>query len=89
MTLWPRSTVRVSGEFLNKDTLEGIDPGNITLRVLRPDGIPYVGAIIEHDGPGHYHADILIDQSGRWQYRWSAGQVGDEGEFQAEASAFV
>jgi hypothetical protein len=34
-------------------------------------------------------ADILIDQSGRWQYRWSAGQVGDEGEFQAEASAFV
>jgi hypothetical protein len=65
MTLWPGSTVRVSGEFLNKDKLEGIDPGNVTLRVLRPDGIPYVGAIIEHDGPGHHHADILIDQSGR------------------------
>jgi hypothetical protein len=43
----------------------------------------------EARGPGHYHADIAVDQSGRWRYRWSAGDSGDEGQFEVERSAFV
>jgi hypothetical protein len=57
--------------------------------VLKPDGTEYEGAEIVRAAPGRYHADILVDLSGKWSYRWSAGEAGDEGTFQVERSAFV
>jgi hypothetical protein len=57
--------------------------------VIRLDDTEHVGAVIVPDGPGRYHADIAVNLSGKWSYRWSAGAAGDAGEFFVEASAFV
>jgi uncharacterized protein YfaS (alpha-2-macroglobulin family) len=89
MTLYPGSTVRVGGTFLNKDTKQGIDPGNVTVRVLKPDGTEVTDLQIIRDAAGKYHADILVDQPGRWRYEWRSGEAADPGQFQIEASAFV
>jgi hypothetical protein len=69
--------------------MQRIDAAFITLKMLKPDRTEYEGAEIVRDGPGRYHADIPIDLSGTWQYRWSAGAAADQGSFYVEPSAFL
>lgn len=51
------------------------DPDTIVLKVSNPSGVKTtytygVGQTIVRDGVGQYHADILLNQTGRWWYRW-------------------
>lgn len=50
------------------------DPTTVTLRYKRPDGTSaYVttpDAQIVNDEVGTYYADILLNASGDWYYRW-------------------
>ena len=89
MIVYPGSVIRVKGEFYDAATRNPSDAPGLMLTVLRPDGSEYEGAEIVHDSVGKYHADISVNQSGKWSYRWQAAQAGDEGEFIVEASAFV
>ena len=87
--LFPGSVIRVKGEFYDAATRNPSDAPGLMLTVLRPDGSEYDGAEIVHDSVGKYHADISVDQSGKWRYEWRAGIAADSGEFFVEASAFV
>jgi hypothetical protein len=88
MTIWPGSTVRVEGRFLDRDTMRAIDPSNVVVHVLKRDGMPYLGAVIVRDAAGKYHADLEADQPGWWNYEWRSGEAADPGTFFVEVSAF-
>lgn len=51
------------------------DPGTLVLKIKTPSGsvTPYTfgsDAELVRDSLGNYHADIPLDASGQWAYRW-------------------
>ena len=67
------------------------DPTALTLKIKKPDAIittyTYgVDNIVVKDSVGNYHADIPIDQAGRWSYSWAgtgAATFAEGGRFRA------
>ena len=53
------------------------DTGSVILRVKPPVGEVQVfdsaAGTVTRDGPGRYHADVLLDASGQWYFRWETG----------------
>lgn len=59
-----------------------VDPETIQLRIRRPDKVMLVfiygsDNLIIRDGVGRYHADIYLNQSGDWYYRWEIQMPGE------------
>lgn len=52
------------------------DPGTLALKIKKPDGSmvtnSYGGGVVLKDGTGAYHADIALDASGPWAWRWES-----------------
>lgn len=52
------------------------DPGALALKLKKPDGTVvthnYGGGVCLKDGVGAYHADIALDASGPWAWRWES-----------------
>jgi protocatechuate 3,4-dioxygenase beta subunit len=71
----------------HKDTGAVGDPATVTLTVRKPDGTPatYTAADFAHVGAsGYYSVVIVMDQPGRWRFRW----LGVGGDVTSEAIEF-
>lgn len=66
-----------------------IDPDTVQLRTTSPTGVE-VSWTVQQDAPGWYSADVLVDESGQWLYRWdTVGPVrAYEGSFVVRRSLF-
>lgn len=63
-------------------TLIPADPTTVVLRVRDPVGIISTPTPTR-DALGMYHADIVVDRSGIWFYRWEgSGSAADNGDGQ-------
>lgn len=82
--------VVVNAEFTNAELGGVLDPDVVKLSVRKPDDsvttYTYgVDAIVVRDDVGQYHADLDVDQSGIWFYRWWStgdGQGARERQFE-------
>lgn len=89
--------VRVSTVFTDAILEGAIDPDVVKLSVKTPDGdvVTYVygtDAIVERDSLGNFHADLDVDQSGTWVYRWWStgdGQGASENYFKVREAQAV
>lgn len=80
---------RVTAVFTDGETGDAIDPDVVKLAYRPKDGelvtLTYgTDSEIVKDSVGHYHADIDIDSSGIWRYRWYStgdGQAAEESSF--------
>ncbi len=87
---------RVSAAFTLVSNGAAADPSAISCKVRKPDGtvttlVYGTDAALVKDSTGNYHADVTIDQFGRWFYRFTGtGSViaADELWFDVEQSAF-
>lgn len=55
------------------------DPGGLVLKIRKPDKVLItltygIDAEIVKVATGAYYTDVLLDQSGRWQWRWEASE---------------
>lgn len=63
------------GRFISKIDGTDADPSTVRLVYKKPDATIVTltygvdGALIK-DSTGHYHAQVTLDQAGRWQYRY-------------------
>ena len=96
MTYALGATARLTGTFRNdQNTLA--NPAGVFLRLLPPNGVIAVheygvGATILRQSTGVYSADILLNQEGRWRYRWEAAGsnvTAAEGVLDVEVSEFA
>jgi hypothetical protein len=78
--------VRLDATWKVNDVLT--DPTEVSLTVSKPDGTDTVTvfptAPIVRDAEGVYHAEVIADAEGMWQYRFAgtgAAQGANEGEF--------
>lgn len=62
------------------------DPASVVLTVRSPSG-DVTTPTPSKDSTGVYHADITVDESGRWAYRWSGDSVENESYFDVERSS--
>lgn len=69
------------------------DPGGLTLKVRVPSGTitthAYGSGVLVKDAAGAYHADIALDESGQylWRFEATAPDAGaDQGFFEVQAS---
>ena len=72
---WTEGTsVRSVVTFSDLTGMVAADPTTITFKYADPDGntttILYPAAGITRDTTGVYHADVLLNQNGKWNYRW-------------------
>lgn len=56
------------------------DPASVVLTVRSPSGVVTTPAPSK-DSTGVYHADITVDESGRWWYEWNGDSIINEGSF--------
>ena len=76
--------IRVSASFKNSaSTL--IDPTSASVIYKNPSGsstslVYGTDAVLEKDATGIYHADVTINQAGRWFIRWSSSGTGQATE---------
>lgn len=63
------TSVHLSGELTVEDV--EADAGSVILRVRDPEGT-VTTPVVNHDGTGKYHADVEVDASGKWWYRWES-----------------
>lgn len=86
--------VRLTGTFRNAaGTLT--DPTTVTLKHEDPSGnetsLTYAGGTVTKSSTGIYYADVTVDESGTWKYKWiGTGTVAqaDEGAFWGKRSDF-
>ncbi|KIO49601.1 hypothetical protein [Nitrosospira sp. NpAV] len=91
------SVVRVSVSITDCATNILADPGGLILKVKPPAEAPTtftygVDSEVIKDADGVYHADITLDKSGEWRWRWEAStpNVGVvEGDLAVRASRVV
>lgn len=90
------ATARLTGTFRDdQETLA--NPAGVFLRLLRPNGV-----ITDHEfgvdvdvmqlSTGIYSFDVVLNQEGRWRYRWEAAGsnvTAAEGTFDVDASEFA
>ena len=89
------NVVRVSVVFKNAAGVP-TDPTAVTLRLRKPDTtvITYTyqsGAEIVRDSAGAFHADIVVNKRGTWEYKWmgtGAVVASDENSFEVAWSNF-
>ena len=72
--------MRLSGAFTNADG-DYHDPTAVFCTYTSPSRtvttLTYgVDAALVRDAMGQYHADIDVDEAGRWPYRWYATETG-------------
>lgn len=88
---------RMSAAFTNVSTGAAADPTAVTLEYRKPDGaittlVYGADAALVKDSTGNYHADVTVDQWGRWDYRFAGtGAVIAAGDsfFEVRASVFT
>lgn len=79
---------RVSAAITN-DAGAPTDPTTLVLKVRKPDAVVttytyLVDVILVKDSTGNYHADLPLDQTGRWRYDWvgtGAAAFSEGGQF--------
>lgn len=88
--------VRVSVVFRRTSDTALVDPTAVKLTVKKPKGdlvtYTYGVATIAKDSTGNYHADISVDQSSIWYYRWwstGTGQASEERQFEVRDAQAV
>lgn len=88
--------VRISGAFYDKLTSDiPVDPTTVTLTIRKPSGVLVTKtypADITRIILGSYYADISVDVSGMWYYRWAStgvGQAAEEGSFWVRSSEVI
>lgn len=95
--IWPGTTLRLTVSFTDEDG-DAVDPATVTFSTATPSGrvTSYVygtDAEVGKSAVGSYYADIVPDQSGRWQFRWLTTGTGTalatEGDFVVQASPFA
>lgn len=96
--IYPGEIVRITNGdgFQRKPDLTLFDPVDVTLTVRSPSGVVTEGAYptgtdfnVAKDTTGKYHADITVDESGRWTYQWAGDAVINEGAFRVWRSRVV
>lgn len=95
--IWPGTSLRLTVNFVDDDGV-GVDPDTVTFSTYTPSGLKtsYVygtDSEVGRSAAGAYYADIVPDQSGRWQFRWLTSGTGttiaSEGDFPVQASPFA
>ena len=90
------TTLRITIDFIDDDG-DDVDPTTVTFKTRSPAAVEatYVYGTddeMQRLSAGHYSADIVPDESGRWQYRWESTGTGKaitkEGTFSIQASTF-
>ena len=71
-TYEPGNTVVLAVQFVTLRPTVPADPGNITCRVLNPNGVEadYTGLQLTRTGVGAYYVSVLPTIVGTWSYRW-------------------
>jgi len=90
------ATARLRGTFRD-DNQTLANPAGVFLRVLPPSGViaSYEYGVddeVMRESTGVYVADIVVNQEGRWRYRWEATGTNDgagEGYFDVDPSEFA
>jgi hypothetical protein len=90
------ATARLKGTFRNEAN-NPADPSGVFLRLLPPSGVIAVheygdDATIFRQSTGVYSADIVLNQEGRWRYRWEAAGTNvtaAEGVMDVDATEFA
>ncbi len=96
MTFYVGDTVRLSTDIADPDTEAAVDPSAVTFKVKSPSSVTttYIYGThtnVSKSAVGAYHADIEVDQAGRWLWRIEVeGTVSgvDEGALLVTASQF-
>jgi hypothetical protein len=88
------SKVKIRTEFTDADTGDPVDPGTVTVKIKKPDGVivshVYPSNVVKDD-TGIYHLDLDITAHGRWFYRWEGSGINagaSESYFQVRESEF-
>jgi hypothetical protein len=71
------STARIPVEITDPVANVLADPGGLILKIRKPDKaltiLTYgIDTILVKVSTGLYHADIDLDQAGKWKWRWEA-----------------
>lgn len=69
MTTYMGSVVRIAVTFRN-DAGVLTDPDDVTLTIRDPDGAMTTVSNPTNDSVGVWHHDVLLDNDGRWSFRW-------------------
>jgi hypothetical protein len=96
MTYALGATARLTGTFTDESNTPA-NPAGVFLRLLRPNGVITVleygeDADLLRVSTGVYSADVVLNQEGRWRYRWEASginQTAAEGTLDVEVSEFA
>ena len=71
------NTTQINVSITNALTNALVDPSSLTLIVDAPTGITTytygIGATIVKSSVGQYYANIVLNVSGTWLFRWAAG----------------
>jgi uncharacterized protein YfaS (alpha-2-macroglobulin family) len=68
--------------FKTKPAEELFDPVDVELTVRSPSGdVTDLTADVIQDSEGLYHADLTVDETGVWWFRWDGDAVIEEGAF--------
>lgn len=82
---------RVRGTFVDPETRDPATLVDVQVRFRRPDGSETLVAAVETT-PGRWRGNILVDQSGTWQWRMYSATPGSEtaleGNFYVQPSSF-
>ena len=67
-------TVRFTAAFTNAADAAD-DPSTVTLKIREPDStetsyVYLTDAEVVRDSEGNFHADLVVDASGSWYWRW-------------------
>lgn len=90
------TTARLRGTFKDQSSAPA-NPAGVFLRLLPPNGVIVdyeygINAEVIRESTGVYTADILLNQEGRWRYRWEASGTNvtaAEGVLDVEVSEFA
>jgi len=80
----------LSCEFKNPRRGTRVDPTDVFCKIRKPGQDP-LDIPVSRTAPGIYEAEIDLDVSGTWHYRFAgtgAYQAADEDEFKVQADAF-
>lgn len=90
------TTVRLRVRLMDEDG-EDVNPSTVLFKTCSPSGVETTYTFqtddeILRESTGHYRADIVPDETGRWHYRWETTGTGTvitvESDFLVQASKF-
>lgn len=85
----PGNTIRILGTFQNAGAY--YDPTTVTIQVIGPNGSAIQTPSVVKDSTGNYHADVVANDPGTWQYRIAGTNPSSsfEGTFGVRESSFT